>query len=61
MLGTYIVDSIIADMFARMDNVERIGTGIRRMRDAMKNAGIVYPKIKSDVFSKLLLCGQRIA
>ena len=46
-------NELIADMFARMDKVERIGTGIRRMRDAMKNAGLAYPKIKSDVFFKI--------
>jgi ATP-dependent DNA helicase RecG len=33
-----------------MDKVERIGTGIKRMRDAVKSTGLPYPKIKSDMF-----------
>jgi len=43
-------NELIADMFARMDKVERVGTGIRRMRDAMKDVGLAYPEIKSDRF-----------
>ena len=43
-------NEIIADMFARMEKVERMGTGIKRMRDAMKAYGLPYPKIKSDTF-----------
>lgn len=43
-------NELIADMFARMGKVERIGTGIRRMRDAMKNAGLAYPKMESNLF-----------
>ncbi len=43
-------NELIADMFARMDKVERVGTGIRRMRDAMKGVGLAYPEIKSDRF-----------
>jgi len=43
-------NELIADMFARMHKVERIGTGIKRMRDAMKSASLPYPKIKSDLF-----------
>ncbi len=43
-------NELIADMFARMDKVERVGTGIRRMRDVMKDAGLTYPEIKSDLF-----------
>jgi ATP-dependent DNA helicase RecG len=43
-------NELIADMFARMRKVERIGTGIRRMRDAMKNAGLPYPRMESNLF-----------
>jgi ATP-dependent DNA helicase RecG len=43
-------NELIADIFARMDKVERIGTGIKRMRDAVKSTGLPYPKIKSDMF-----------
>ena len=37
-------------MFARMDKVERIGMGIKRIRDLVKSADLPYPKIKSDLF-----------
>jgi ATP-dependent DNA helicase RecG len=43
-------NELIADMFARMDKVERMGTGIKRMRDLAKTAGLPYPKIESDFF-----------
>ncbi len=43
-------NELIADIFARMDKVERMGTGIRRMRDAMKSAGLPYPEIESGHF-----------
>ena len=43
-------NQIIADMFSRMEKVERMGTGIKRMRDAMKAYSLPYPKIKSDTF-----------
>lgn len=43
-------NELIADMFARMDKVERMGTGIKRMRDAVKSVGLPYPQIKSDIF-----------
>jgi len=43
-------NELIADMFARMDKVERMGTGIKRMRDAMKDIGLPYPQIESEVF-----------
>lgn len=43
-------NELIADMFARMEKVERMGTGIRRMRDAMKTSGPALPKIESNLF-----------
>ena len=43
-------NELIADMFARMDKVERMGTGIKRMRNLAISAGLPYPKIKSDLF-----------
>jgi len=43
-------NELIADMFARMEKVERMGTGIRRMRDAMKTSGLALPKIESNLF-----------
>ena len=38
-------NELIADLFARMDVVERIGSGIQRMHDQMKDAGLPAPKI----------------
>jgi ATP-dependent DNA helicase RecG len=43
-------NELIADMFARMHKVERLGTGIKRMAEVMKKAGLAGPKIKSDMF-----------
>jgi ATP-dependent DNA helicase RecG len=40
----------IADLFFRMDKVERAGTGIRRMREAMSVAGLPRPKIRQSGF-----------
>ena len=37
-------------MFARMDKAERIGTGIERMGEAVKAAGLPSPKIESNLF-----------
>lgn len=43
-------NELIADMFARMDKVERMGTGISRMRAITKAAGVPEPKFTSDLF-----------
>jgi len=43
-------NELIADMFARMDMVERIGSGIQRMHDLMKKAELSVPKIESNTF-----------
>jgi len=43
-------NELIADMFARMGKVERVGTGIQRMNDLMKKSGLPQPKIESDSF-----------
>ncbi|MEA2082238.1 MAG: ATP-binding protein [Elusimicrobiota bacterium] len=43
-------NEIVADMFDRMDKAERIGTGIDRMRKAVKEAGLPAFKIESDLF-----------
>lgn len=40
----------IADLFFRMDKVERAGTGIRRMREAMSVAGLPRPNIRQSGF-----------
>lgn len=43
-------NELIADIFSRMRKVERMGTGIQRMREEMKKAGLQYPKIKTGLF-----------
>jgi ATP-dependent DNA helicase RecG len=43
-------NELIADMFARMDKVERMGTGISRMRAITKAAGVPEPKFTSNLF-----------
>jgi len=43
-------NELIADLFSRMDKAERIGTGMKRMRKMMKDAGLPYPEIKSGTF-----------
>jgi len=40
----------IADLFFRMDKVERTGPGIRRMREAMAATGLPAPKIRQRGF-----------
>jgi len=43
-------NELIADLFFRMDKVEKAGTGIQRMRDKMKEAGLPPPKFTMDSF-----------
>jgi len=48
-------NEIIADLFYRMDKVERAGTGIQRMKDSMAAAGLPLPEIKYDMFFTITL------
>ncbi|MGK5088304.1 ATP-binding protein [Bdellovibrionota bacterium FG-2] len=49
-------NEIIADMFARMDVVEKAGTGILRIREAMTDAGLNPPRFEDlGGFLKLIL------
>lgn len=43
-------NELIADIFARMDKVERMGSGLKRIGDIMKEAGQTYPEIESNLF-----------
>ncbi|MBM3211088.1 winged helix-turn-helix transcriptional regulator [Candidatus Poribacteria bacterium] len=47
-------NELIADLFFRMDKVEKVGTGIIRMREMMKNAGLTKPKIKVNSFFTII-------
>lgn len=45
---------IIADLFHRMGKVERIGMGIKRMRDLCREAGLKEPVFEIDPFFKVI-------
>jgi ATP-dependent DNA helicase RecG len=44
----------IADLFHRMRKVERVGSGIGRMREFMKQAGLKEPVFESDTFFRAI-------
>jgi ATP-dependent DNA helicase RecG len=44
---------IIADLFHRMGIVERMGSGIERMRELMRNAGLKEPVFEMDAFFRV--------
>ena len=44
---------IIADLFHRMGKVERMGSGIERMRDLMREAGMKEPVFEMDTFFRV--------
>ena len=41
---------VIADLFHRMGKVERLGSGIKRMRDLMAEAGLLKPRFETTSF-----------
>ncbi|MEK7384374.1 MAG: ATP-binding protein, partial [Elusimicrobiota bacterium] len=43
-------NELVADLFARLHKVERAGTGIQRMKDAMTEAGLKEPEFETDGF-----------
>ncbi len=43
-------NELIADMFARMHRVERIGSGFKRIRRFMEEAGLPFPMVESNSF-----------
>jgi len=43
-------NELIADIFARMHRVERVGSGFKRIRDSMRAADLPFPKISSNEF-----------
>ena len=43
-------NELIADIFARMHRVERMGSGFKRIRECMDAEGLPFPKISSDSF-----------
>ena len=54
-LGTLSIrrNPIIADLFFRMGKMERMGTGIKRMKEAMKKERLPSPQIEVDTFFKI--------
>ncbi len=45
---------LIADLFFRLHKVERIGMGIRKMKEAMVEAGLREPTFATDVFFRAI-------
>ncbi|MBI4676996.1 MAG: putative DNA binding domain-containing protein [Elusimicrobia bacterium] len=43
-------NELIADLFFRLDKVERVGQGIQRMKDAMADAGLKEPEFDANGF-----------
>jgi ATP-dependent DNA helicase RecG len=43
-------NELIADIFARMHRVERMGSEFKRIRESMDGAGLPFPKISSNGF-----------
>ncbi len=53
-------NEIIADLFKMVDFVEKAGTGIQRMKTAMREAGLKEPKIEvSDNFFMITFYGHK--
>ena len=44
---------VIADMFHRVGKVERMGSGIERMRELMRDAGLKEPVFEMDAFFRV--------
>jgi ATP-dependent DNA helicase RecG len=45
---------IIADLFHRMDKMEKVGSGIGRMRELVRAAGLKEPVFESDSFFRVI-------
>ncbi len=43
-------NELIADIFARMHKVERMGSGFKRIRETMEAVGLPFPTITIDEF-----------
>ena len=46
-------NELIADIFARMDKVERMGSGLKRIGEIMEEANQPYPEIESNLFFRI--------
>jgi ATP-dependent DNA helicase RecG len=47
-------NEIIADLFYRLGKVERLGLGIRKMKDALAKAGLQAPEFETDEFFRVI-------
>ena len=47
-------NELVADLFARLHKVERAGTGIQRMKDAMVEAGLREPEFETNGFFRAI-------
>lgn len=55
-IGTVSIrrNELIADMFARMDKAERVGTGFKRIKDILGKEKLPFPDIESDTFCRVI-------
>jgi len=51
---------LIAEMFQRLGEVERAGSGIKKMRDALRNAGLPPPRFRFTTFFTITFRRARI-
>jgi ATP-dependent DNA helicase RecG len=56
-LGTMSLrrNELIADMFFRMDKIEKAGTGIHRIKEAMAASGLRMPSFETNGFFRIIL------
>jgi ATP-dependent DNA helicase RecG len=47
-------NELIADIFARMDKAERMGSGLKRIGEIMQAAKQPFPEIESDLFFRII-------
>lgn len=54
-IGTVSIrrNELIADMFARMDKAERVGTGFKRIKYILEKVKLPFPDIESDTFCRV--------
>lgn len=62
-LGTLSVrrNELVADLFYRMGKVERIGSGVRKMKQAMAGAGLQEPEFDTDGFFRAVFHRPELA
>ncbi|MEA1906041.1 MAG: ATP-binding protein [Euryarchaeota archaeon] len=52
-------NELISDLFYRLDKVERVGMGIRKMKETMTLAGLKEPVFETDCFFRAIFSDRR--